>query len=501
MAMTFARTGRSMKNFEIIAIRPLIRRRGALLGVDLLPWDRAHDASDDDPVVLLQPCFDHAQIADQLPRFDFALLDDIVLVDDKHITAALIAADRRIGHEQRRIWLSGNAHTHEIARQQAAVAIFKRSARGQRSRGRIDSRRDVVELAFVRIALLGLQSDFNRHAEQGRRRLALLCKGRAYLQYVAFAGVEVHPDRVKLHDGGKYGRRARADQFADRDLPCRDYAVERRLHVGVTEIDLGLLFIGLGRLQVGLRRIARRQGLIIGHLGRNLSLKKISLPIEVLLLLQQSSLSARDGRFRGIDFQLVRLGLDREQRGALLDELAVGIADGLNKPLHARDQSNGIDRRRIAGRLEIARYVLLDRRGDDNFGRRRRCVFIVLTAGDETSGQTGSDSNAEYCANEPGGAHGRHLPTCSKEEGKYAINAAARLPLRSDFAPALASRKMRKTHAAIPSMPRKCDRRHDGRRSLPKSKKCLARADPTSFDRARSRRDDSVTSRKYRCTA
>ena len=108
MARTFARTGRSMKNFEIIASSPLTSRRSAPavrlhFGVDLLARDGAHDAADDDAVVLGQAFFDHAQFADELARLDFALLDHIVLVDDEHIASALIAAERDVGHQQGRL--------------------------------------------------------------------------------------------------------------------------------------------------------------------------------------------------------------------------------------------------------------------------------------------------------------------------------------------------------------------------------------------------------------
>src|SRR5277367_2140418 len=101
MARTFARTGRSMKNFEIIAksrgarasLSSLVRcRERAQLGLDLLSGDSAHDAADDDAVVLGQAFFNDAQLADELPRLDFALLDHVVLVDDQHVASALIAA-------------------------------------------------------------------------------------------------------------------------------------------------------------------------------------------------------------------------------------------------------------------------------------------------------------------------------------------------------------------------------------------------------------------------
>src|SRR5579872_4660051 len=137
MARTFASTGRSMKNFEIIewppprhceersdaaiqsvrdASRAILdcfaslamtaaslfhRRRGALFGIDLLAGNGAHDAADHHAIILGKAFIDDAQVADQLARLDLALLDDIVLVDHENITAGLIGAERDVGHQQR----------------------------------------------------------------------------------------------------------------------------------------------------------------------------------------------------------------------------------------------------------------------------------------------------------------------------------------------------------------------------------------------------------------
>ena len=70
IAMTLARTGRSMKNFEIMAgpIWPLRRRLDLLeLRIDLLAGDGAQQPGDDDAVVRLETAFDHPQIALERP--------------------------------------------------------------------------------------------------------------------------------------------------------------------------------------------------------------------------------------------------------------------------------------------------------------------------------------------------------------------------------------------------------------------------------------------------
>src|SRR5262245_63982686 len=93
MASTFARTGRAMKKSEIMATRLFgarardRRRSGGLeLRIDLLTRDRPQDAGDDDAIVGLEPALDHAQVADPGADHDLALLDRIVLVEDRKST-------------------------------------------------------------------------------------------------------------------------------------------------------------------------------------------------------------------------------------------------------------------------------------------------------------------------------------------------------------------------------------------------------------------------------
>jgi hypothetical protein len=134
---------------------------------------------------------------------------------------------------------------------------------------------------------------------------------------------------------------------------------------------------------------------------------QIGLPLVFLLVLHQARLRADDGRFRGDHFELVRLGLDGEQRRALFDEIAIGIADRLHETLHARDQINRVDGRRIAGRLVIARDVLRDGRGNGDLGRRRGCIFVILAA----RGDARSNRERKHHAGEASGsleANGSH---------------------------------------------------------------------------------------------
>ena len=103
----------------------------------------------------------------------------------------------------------------------------------------------------MRIAFVGLQPDLDRHLLELRLGDAAPPHLGADVQHVLLADVEVHVDRIELDDGGELGRAAGADQLADRHQARGDDAVERRLHLGVAEIDGGLLGVGLRLLEPG----------------------------------------------------------------------------------------------------------------------------------------------------------------------------------------------------------------------------------------------------------
>src|SRR5262245_7057324 len=100
MATPLARTGRSMKHLEITSASSpravdaaAIDVGGPHLLIDLLAGDRAQRPADDHAVVGLEAAFDHAQIADQRPDLDLAMLVDDVLVEHQQVTSGLIGAE------------------------------------------------------------------------------------------------------------------------------------------------------------------------------------------------------------------------------------------------------------------------------------------------------------------------------------------------------------------------------------------------------------------------
>ena len=125
--------------------------------------------------------------------------------------------------------------------------------------------------------------------------------------------IEIHVDRIELHDGGEHLRAAGADQLADRDLARRDDAVERRHHLGVVEIDLRLLGVGLRLEQFRLGGIAVGGGIVERRLRCGLAAHQLLLTFEVRLGLDHGRLRGGFGGLRLLQSQLIRLGLDGEE--------------------------------------------------------------------------------------------------------------------------------------------------------------------------------------------
>src|SRR5579875_260522 len=148
IAMTFARTGRSIKNFEIKRGALGIGRGSLDLWLDLLARHGPLQPRDDDVVVRREPGFDDPHGADELPERHALLLHHVIGTDRQHIIAGLIVAKRRGGHQQRRhVALQRHAHAYEAAGRQAAVAVREHRAHRDRTGRVIDQRCDVIDLA------------------------------------------------------------------------------------------------------------------------------------------------------------------------------------------------------------------------------------------------------------------------------------------------------------------------------------------------------------------
>ena len=169
MAITLARIGRSMKNFEIIAPAYLAsfgRKVGGHLlhlRLNLLSRRGLQQAGDDDLILRRQPRKDAAHAVESLADRHLALLDDIVGVDDEDIAAALIGADRFFRHQHGIDRPQRHMHAHVIAGQKPELFVVEHAAHIQCAGRGIDVGRDIIDHAFVGEVAIGLQRDLDRH--------------------------------------------------------------------------------------------------------------------------------------------------------------------------------------------------------------------------------------------------------------------------------------------------------------------------------------------------
>src|SRR6516225_6445191 len=212
IASTLARTGRSMKNLEIMPRAParsrleVGRRRRLDLGLlrgDLPPRDGALRIGDHDPVVLRKPLGDRAQASEELTDLDIALLDLVILVDHQEISAELTGADRGVWHQKRFPRLPDQRHpdTGEEAGNEPAILVVEDAAHQQRASRGIDLRCRIVEVALMRVALLDRQTDLAGDLVNILERQVPLGHVGPDPEDVLLAHVERHPNRIDLDDG------------------------------------------------------------------------------------------------------------------------------------------------------------------------------------------------------------------------------------------------------------------------------------------------------------
>ena len=320
---------------------------------------------------------DHAHIADQIAGRHAPLLDHVLVVDHQQITPKLIGAEGNVRHQESiDVLFDRHPHPHEIARQQRHISVFEDAPDRERASRGVDIRRDVIDQSVARIACLNLQADLDRDgADRIGRDLAFRPFG-LDAQDVGFAQGEIHPDRVDLDRGREFGGRGAPHILPDRNLMGGDHAIERRVHPRVGVFDRRLLRRRFGLLHVSPGRVPLRQSLVDRGLGREVLLPQLRLTDVFRLGL--FDLRIRGGLRRLCLLQLAQIGkrLDGEQHIALLDHLAVLIADVLQEAGHSGDQIDLVDGGRVAGRFDIARDLLLCRRRDQYLGRRR-CRKLV----------------------------------------------------------------------------------------------------------------------------
>src|SRR5208282_5607143 len=151
IASTLARTGCSMKNFDIMA--PVLLSVGARqLGDHFHAWRDSPEIADDNKIVGLEAGADHPKTTDRLlRRLDIALFDNIVLIDDHKIKRALIFADRPRRHEQGALshMSARQPHSHKEPGQKAAVRVSQNAAHLDGPGGGVELRRDIFDVAVI----------------------------------------------------------------------------------------------------------------------------------------------------------------------------------------------------------------------------------------------------------------------------------------------------------------------------------------------------------------
>jgi hypothetical protein len=168
--------------------------------------------------------------------------------------------------------------------------------------------------------------------------------------------------------------------LADRDQVRSDDAVEGCCDIGVAVVDRRDLGVDLGLLQNGLRVVAGRGRGLERRLRDGLLLHQIGLALEIGFGLLHRGLRTGLRRLRLLQLQLVGVGLDREQGGSFLYEGTVLVIDRLQKTLHAGDEIDVLDRRGIAGRLQVTRDGSLRRLRDFDLWWWRRHKTILFAS-------------------------------------------------------------------------------------------------------------------------
>ena len=87
-----------MKNFDIMERRRRACGGGRSLRIDLVAGNGTQNTADNDPVAGRDPFRNHAHSVNQRADFHLALLNDVVLIHDQDVAAALVAAEGDIRH-------------------------------------------------------------------------------------------------------------------------------------------------------------------------------------------------------------------------------------------------------------------------------------------------------------------------------------------------------------------------------------------------------------------
>src|ERR1043166_787240 len=229
---TAAKIGRSMKKCEMRSGAVSValgagsgrgRRSALLLRRHLGAGPHAHEALDDDAIVLVQIFLDHAQPVDRLAERHVARARDVLAVDHHQELACLLRADGAVGHQQRVVRRRArHPDAAEHAGREQPVGIGEHRAAANRARRLADRVVDEVHAAVVVERALVEKLEVERHRGPACRRI-LAAVHALVAQEGGFIEGELEADRVDRHDGGEL-RGVSADA-AGNEIAGRDPAV------------------------------------------------------------------------------------------------------------------------------------------------------------------------------------------------------------------------------------------------------------------------------------
>ncbi len=219
------------------------------------------------------------------------------------------------------------------------------------------------------------QADIDRHLVEIGQGQAVLAEILPDLQDVLLAQIGDDVDRVELGDLGERALLAApADKVAGIDQMLADDAVERGADLGIAEVQLRQPDLRLRAQQLRLGAGPLEIPVVDLGLGRGVLLDQRRIADEFGLGVEERRLRGQHLGLRLLQLIFVLVLLNREKEIAFLDPGAVLVMLLFEIAFDPGDELDRIDRRGVAGHLDIVGDVLDLRYHHRDGGRGRRCL-------------------------------------------------------------------------------------------------------------------------------
>ncbi len=325
--------------------------------------------------------------------------------DRQHDLARLVRDDGAVRDQHRRI--EGRARQPqpaELAGRDEIVGVVDDRPAPQRAGALVDLVVDEVHRSRMRPGVLVGQADRDGCLVIARGGQLAAQHGPLIAEEVGLAHVEDEVDRIEGHDGGEQrGAGVAGHEIADVDATVGDPPFDRGPHLGVSQIQLCLVEMGHRRGEIGVGLALLGQPLVQGGLRQRRGGDELAGPVELELGQLRPRPGAVDRGLRLLDGDLIGPGVDHEQQLALLDDLAVREADGLQVARDPGAHVDPLERLEPAGELVIFRELL-----DQGLGhrhRRRRWCRPLRVGGPVVALATGAE-----CQRRDDGRRRAHRP-------------------------------------------------------------------------------------------